>query len=223
MGTVIQRANGNLIYFDTAESVVKNFPSKVTTHPIEEGSPITDHVVSEPKKIAVTGVISDASFMFQEDDPFTQLQSFADGTTRRVPIAGRSLAALSELEQIRDNRELFQLETRDEVFTDMVFTSFEVPRDPSTGDAARVRFTAQQITTVQRRFATVPQAVAADDADKAAENAETGRQATNPADTTSLFLDGARFATGQLNDLDPNNARDLTEIDNIINTGIDGG
>jgi len=42
MGTLIQRANGNIIYFDTAESVVKNFPSKVTNHPIEEGSSISE-------------------------------------------------------------------------------------------------------------------------------------------------------------------------------------
>jgi len=214
MATLIQRANGNIIYFDTAESVVKDFPSKVTSHPIEEGSPVTDHVISEPRKITVMGVISDASFMFAEDDPFTEVRTLDDGTTRRVPIAGRSLAALSELEQIRDNREKFQLETRDEVFTDMVFTAFSVPRDKSTGDAARVKFTAQQISTVQRRFATVPQAVAAEDSDKAAENAETGRQATGTADP-SVFLQSIQYGVGQIKNID-----DDAEIDSIINNSL---
>ena len=211
MATLIQRQNGTIIYFDTAEAVVKNFPSKVTSHPVEKGSSITDHVVSEPRQVTVTGVISDASFLFAEDDPFTEVRSLDDGTTRRVPIAGRSLAALTELEQIRDNRERFQLETRDEVFTDMVFTAFTVPRDASTGDAARVKFTAQQIETVQRRFATVPQAVASDDADKAAENAETGRQATGEGNT-SVFLEGIRYGVGEME-----NTTDSDKIDTIVN------
>ncbi len=199
MTTLIQRNNGTIIYFDTAETVVKNFPNKVTTHPIEEGSPITDHIVSEPKKISVNGVISDAAFQFRDDDPFTETQSIilphkkADGTTsdilipaRRVPIVGRSVAALAELEAIRDKREIFILETRDEVFENMVFTQFDIPRDSSTGNAARVRFTAQQIETVQRRFATVPQAV---DSDKASEGAETGKQVTSAA--SSILFDVA--------------------------------
>ncbi len=194
MTTLIQRNNGTIIYFDTAETVVKNFPNKVTTHPIEDGSPITDHVVSEPKKVSVSGVISDAAFLFREDDPFTEIKTITVGdgqVTRRVPIAGRSDAALAELEAIRDNREIFILQTRDEVFENMVFTAFDIPRDSGTGNAARVRFTAQQIRTVQRRFATVPQAVAKDDADKASENAETGRQATGEA-VSSIFFDAAK-------------------------------
>lgn len=215
MATLIQRSNGTIIYFDTAESVVKNFPSKVTSHPIEDGSPVTDHVISEPRKITVSGVISDASFLFAEDDPFTEVRTLDDGTVRRSPIAGRSLQALAELEQIRDNREKFQLETRDEVFTDMVFTSFSVPRDASTGDAARVTFTAQQIETVQRRFATVPQqAIATEDADKAAEEGETGRQTTGTADP-SVFLEGIRYSVGQIKDID-----DEDEIDRIINEDL---
>ncbi len=215
MTTLIQRANGTIIYFDTAESVVKSFPSKVTQHPIEDGSDISDHIISQPKKITVNGVISDASFMFQEDDPFTQL-STVDGVTRRVAIAGRSLAALTELEAINSAREVFQLETRDEVFTDMVFVAFNVPRNAQTGDAARVTFTAQQISTVQRRFATVPQAVNTDDADKAAEEAETGRQASSVA--TSVLLESSQSAVGFIKGTD-----DLTEINDIIQGGIDGG
>ncbi len=211
MGTLIQRANGTIIYFDTAESVVKSFPSKVTQHPIENGSDISDHIISQPKKITVNGVISDASFMFQEDDPFTQLS----GTGRRLPITGRSLAALTELEAINSGREVFQLETRDEVFTDMVFVSFSVPRNAQTGDAARVTFTAQQISTVQRRFATVPQAVNTDDADKASEEAETGRQATSVA--TSVLLESSQSAVGFVKETD-----DLVEINNTIQGLIDG-
>ena len=214
MSTLIQRANGNIIYFDTAESVVKDFPNKVTTHPIEDGSPITDHVVSEPRKITVTGVISDAAFQFNENDPFTELGPEINGVVRRVPIKGRSLAALNELQEIRDNREIFQMETANEVFTDLVFTMFQIPRDASTGDAARVKFTAQQISTVQRSFVTIPLA-AVSDADKAAENAETGKQSAEDASDASALLQGSQSLVGIATGL-----TDVADIDAVINSGL---
>ena len=210
MSTLIQRANGTIIYFDTAETVVKNFPNKVTMHPIEDGSPITDHVISEPRKVSVTGLISDAAFLFEDDDPFTEIRTLDDGTTRRVPISGRSLQGLAELEAIRDNRELFQLETRDEVFTNMVFTEFRVPRDADTGQAARVVFTAQQIETVERRFTSVP-AAAESDADKAAEEAETGKQATNALSDASAAIQGSAFLIRQLNGPD-------ADVDSVLDS-----
>lgn len=189
MGTLIQRKNGTIIYFDTAKTVVKDLPSRITSHPIEEGSTITDHVVTDPRKITVDGVISDAAFILKEDDPFSEVRDVEvvnSTLRRRVPIEGRSLKALAELESIRDNREVFIIQTRNEIFESMVFTSFNVPRDKDTGDATRIQFTAQQIETVQRRFATVPQAVAEEDADKASENAETGKQQTSSADVSAI-------------------------------------
>lgn len=214
MSTLIQRANGTIIYFDTAESVVKDFPNKATTHPIEDGSPITDHVVSEPRKITVTAVISDAAFQFNENDPFTELSGSADGIVRRVPVKGRALAALNALQEIRDAREIFQMETADEVFSDMVFTQFQVPRDASTGDAVRVKFTAQQISTVQRSFVNIP-AAQESDADKAAENAETGKQSAEDASDASALLQGSQSLVGIATGL-----TDVADIDAVINGSL---
>lgn len=213
MSTLIIRSNNNIIYFDTAETVVKNFPNKVTNHPIEDGSPITDHITSEPKKITVSGIISDASFFFAADDTFSKITTLADGQTRRVPVEGRAQKALDQLEQIRDNREVFTLQTRNEIFDNMVFTSFSVPRDAQTGDAARVRFTAQQISTVKRRFVTVT-AAKPEDADKSSENAETGKQASSLA-KKSVALESTQQFTAFISDLDI--IKDIDKIDEKIN------
>jgi len=213
MSTLIIRSNNNIIYFDTAETVVKNFPNKVTNHPIEDGSPITDHIISEPKKITVSGVISDASFFFPADDTFSKVSTLSDGTSKRVPVEGRAQKALDELEQIRDGREVFTLQTRNEIFEQMVFTSFSVPRDANTGAAARVRFTAQQIETVKRRFVTVPKAKAAD-ADKSGENAETGKQTSSLA-KRSIWLESSQQATAFITDLDIE--KDIDKIDAKLN------
>ena len=204
MGTSIIRNNGTIIFFDAAESVVRSLPSRVTSHPIETGATISDHIVTDPITISVTAIISDAAFQLTDVDTFSENRTvqFPDRQTRntegelqtipgaeitrRVAIAGRSLKVLQELEEIRDGREKFIIETRNEVFDNMVFTSFQVPRDASTGEASRVIFTAQQIEEVQRRFATIPQAVASEDADKASENAETGRQSTTEVETSIL-------------------------------------
>ena len=211
MSTLIIRSNNNIIYFDTAETVVKNFPNKVTNHPIEDGSPVTDHIVSEPKKITVSGVISDASFFFAADDTFSKVSTLPDGTSKRVPVEGRAQKALDQLEQIRDGREVFTLQTRNEIFEQMVFTSFSVPRDANTGDAARVRFTAQQIETVKRRFVTVPKAK---DTDKSSENAETGKQTSSLA-KRSIWLESSQQATAFITDLDIE--KDIDKIDAKLN------
>lgn len=175
MTTAIRRTNGQVIVFDTAENVIRDFPSSVTDHPIETGASITDHIVSDPRQVQVAGVISDAAFRQREDDSF-------------LLGPGRSKQVLDALTAIRDNREIFILETSDELFEDMVLTEFRIPRDSNTGTAARVQFTAQQIDTVQRRFVLVPINIAEDFQDAAADEVSTGKQATPEVDPDQSAL-----------------------------------
>jgi hypothetical protein len=173
MGTYIHRSNGNTIMFDTAETVIKDLGSRTTDHPVESGSQITDHIITDPVSVDIEGFFSDAAFRLDGQD------SFDLGP-------GRAQAILAELESIRDNREIFQLETRDTIYDNMVLTSFRVPRDAETGDASRVQITCRQINRVERRFVLVPRAEAGSQ-DAAADELQTGRQATTPRDQSALF------------------------------------
>lgn len=173
MATYIHRRNGTTIMFDTAESVVKDMPSRTTEHPVETGAQITDHIVTDPISIQVEGFFSDAAFRVDPSDDFDL-------------GPGRAAAILAELDAVRKARELLVVETRDIVYRNMVLTDFRVPRDGDTGDAGRVQITFRQITLVERRFILVPRA-ADDKKDAAADEQQTGRQATVPRDQSALF------------------------------------
>lgn len=173
MATYIHRQNGTTIMFDTAETVILDLGSRTTDHPVETGAKITDHIVTDPVKAQIEGFFSDAAFRVDGQDDFDL-------------GPGRAQAIMAELEAMRQNREIFVLETRDQIYDNMVLTDFRVPRDADTGDASRVQITAQQIIRVSRRFVLVPRATE-DSTDAAAEELETGRQAGTPRDQSALF------------------------------------
>jgi hypothetical protein len=186
MATYIHRANGTTIMFDTAESVVKDLSSRTTDHPVETGSQITDHIITDPVSVQIEGFFSDAAFRIDGQDDFDL-------------GPGRSAAIIAELEAIRNGREIFQLETRDSIYDNMVLTDFRVPRDSETGDAERVQIICRQIDKVERRFVLVPRA-ANDSADAAADELQTGRQAGAPRDQSALFqyLDSITKVTNEV-------------------------
>ena len=171
MGTFIHRQNGNVIMFDTAETVVKDVSNQTTEHPVETGAPITDHVISIPLKVTITGFFSDAAFRADIKDTFDL-------------GPGRATAILQALTAMRDNREIFILEARNEIFENMVLTTFSIPRDKETGDSSRVNIVCQQIIRVERRFIVIPPA--AKDTDKTAEEQQTGAQNATPRDKSAL-------------------------------------
>ena len=219
MNTTIFTEDERLIVFDVATSVIRNIPSKVTQHPIEDGSNITDHVIQEPKTISIVAKISDASFTFLEDDIFTETRRLEVGQTagvRRVAQEGRSQLALEALEAIRDEAQVFTLSTRDQVFPNCVFTSFSIPRDKDTGQASIMEFTVQEVETVDRDSTVIPQAVAADSEDNASGVAETGRQQQEPLDS-----EGARSVLVEL--FEEISSSDINISDLISDTIPTGG
>lgn len=163
--TILIRPNGDRLFIDAAVSVNRQFPNRVTSHPVEDGTDISDHVVNDPRVFSIEGVISDAAFQLDADnDP--------------IPGGpGRSVLAAFTLEDMRDNGELLTLETPNDIYFDVIITDLSIPRDAQTGKSLVFTITLQQITTVERQFAEVPESrLSAGASDKGAQNAETGRQ-----------------------------------------------
>lgn len=185
MGTFIRRSNGNVLFFDVAETVTRNYDSQVTDHPIENGATITDHVIARPREVRVSALVSEASFaitsaaVLADDFSNVDVNDLLASSIRDTSVLpfgrGRVAVALAELTEIRDNREVFTLELSDESFPNMVFSSFSIPKDSDTGEALRISFTARQVIEVERRFIEVPSALF-DAADQAASEAEAGAQ-----------------------------------------------
>lgn len=62
MTIAILRENGDLIWFDAITQFSERYSGALSTHPLESGGLITDHVTSNNLAIQLSGIISDADF-----------------------------------------------------------------------------------------------------------------------------------------------------------------
>lgn len=67
MPIYIKTTGGDIIGFDAVTSYSKDFASRVTEHPLESGSNVTDHVIRENVRVKIRGVFSDYSPSYGSD------------------------------------------------------------------------------------------------------------------------------------------------------------
>lgn len=60
MSTLVVRTNGQVLEFDAAPEIAFAEGNLVTSHPIEDGSEISDHTQKIPTVVTITGVITNA-------------------------------------------------------------------------------------------------------------------------------------------------------------------
>jgi len=59
---VIKTQNKDIIVFDSILSFSEAYQGSVTSHPVEDGTKISDHVITENVKLKISGVVSDYNF-----------------------------------------------------------------------------------------------------------------------------------------------------------------
>ncbi len=117
-------------------------PAEVTSHPIEDGADITDHVRLAPISVTLEGIVSD-----------TPIGTLA---TTRAPDGKPSDDAYAFLKLVRSRREPVTIETSLETFDNMVLQHLSVPRAANNGDALRFRVTFVQVELVTNERTTIP-------------------------------------------------------------------
>lgn len=155
------RIAGYLI--DAAEVEEHNFTAEVTDRPVENGSPITDHVRLKPIEITIEGVVSNA--------PLDRVAVERDG-------AGSYTEEFSaRLRELWAAREPFAVETSFGIWDNMVITSLSMPQDADTGDALEFRLGLRQVTIVELERTVVQVSVP-----RAARKSNKGHKPTKNAD-----------------------------------------
>ena len=115
------------IFLDATISEDHSYTCKATQFPLENGSSITDHVINDPVKLSLSGIVSDS--------PISFLSAF-----------NRSSDAFNRLVRIHELKEKITIVTGIKAYRNMIMTSFTVPRDTETGQALSFVFEFQQIT-----------------------------------------------------------------------------
>lgn len=157
------------IVFDATVQETHNLNSEPTEHPIEEGSPVTDHVEVKPREISIEGIISNTPLNLG-----ATLQGA--GTTagqiigRRIGgVIGQQVGAIGAgalvglmlnrsgsstknaydyFRDLQKKRVPFTVITGVEKYENMILTTLTVVRDTTTGNSLRFTAGCKQISIV---------------------------------------------------------------------------
>ncbi len=136
--TTITTADGKKLAFDAATDIGHNFPSKVTSYPVEDRSTVSDHIVNENPRFTVSGVFSDATL----EIPF-------------IPNHYKQSEVYRMLLKIRDDRKIVTLLTPLDTYSELVVTNISLPRSTGKGGALFVDLEFEKIRRVSAELTTV--------------------------------------------------------------------
>lgn len=126
-----RRAEIQGITLDATLQETHSRSSTISLYPVESGTNITDHIVSDPEELTVQGFITD--------------------TPIEGGINNRSQDVFNQLNELMDRREPITVVSGLKVYESMAIRNLNIPRDRSTGrtlvftiDLMRIRIAGQE-------------------------------------------------------------------------------
>lgn len=142
---------GNL-EFDTLDQETHEWTRDVTMNPVENGSPISDHIIRQPKKITVAGMISNAPVTGVLTQAANALDTGFEGEVRVN-------TAIKLLDSLYLSNELVTIYTKNYTYENMLIQGINIPRRVDDGDAVNFTINAVQANIVSTATTEVPPGV----------------------------------------------------------------
>lgn len=126
--------------------------AEATSNPVEDGAPVTDHVIEQADKLTIRGVVTDAPL-----NASSSILGFIGGGS----ADNKTQTVFDLLDTLIKKREVLTVYTKHKTYDDMVLTSVTIPRSASVGEA--VEFSAEfiHIRKVATQTVDVPDGVSA--------------------------------------------------------------
>ncbi len=140
--------------------------TQVTEHPVESGPDVTDHIRPMPRRISLSGIISNTPIY----TPATQMRGVTGASgSFQVQIGNRQVNYQAfqfsdEFDRVRDaygelisaalGGALFEIMTTLATYENMAITNFDVPRSAGTGGALQFQIQFQEIRIVDTQEVT---------------------------------------------------------------------
>lgn len=116
------------IELDAALEESHLWSAEVTSNPVEDGAPITDHVIEKSDELKIRGFVA--------DHPITTISSISNS-------ANPSQATFDLLNRLIKAREVMAVYTKQKTYVNMILQSVDIPRVATVGEA--IEFTAEFI------------------------------------------------------------------------------
>lgn len=168
-GQWFQTAFGNQygnIELDATLDEGHEWSAEATSNPVEEGAPVSDHVIEQSDKLKIKGFVSDTPIVLSQS---------VSGVVNGGEVGNRTQAVFDLLHQLIKAKEVVTVYTKHAIYDNMVLTNVNIPRAPGQGEA--IEFVAEfiNIRKVATQMVDVPPGISAKKDKKG--DAATGKKA----------------------------------------------
>lgn len=126
--------------------------AEATMNPVEEGAPITDHVIEQPDTLRIRGFVTETPLVASESVRGAKNTPWAESITQPV---------FDLLRDLIKARETVTVYTKYRNYSDMVVTAINVPRAAATGEALEFTVDFVHIRKVATQTVDVPPGISA--------------------------------------------------------------
>ena len=154
------------------ENTVRTF--RMTSHPIESGENVADHIITEPLTYTMEGVITDTPFGFGKDDPSSGVKDSVSGIFGKSDPTGqtRSQQIYYELVKLMDKKDLLVVQAALKTYEDLVMETISVTQTKHKSRSIWFTATFRQAIIVKTATKEVDSKNINSNADKAGQGAE---------------------------------------------------
>ncbi len=161
-----QEGNKLLLQIDATVSEQHSFSSKTTRHEVEDGSIISDHIINQPRKLVIEGIISDDPFTLAQTGlttAFGLVSNIFEGLGAAAVVGARALiannvfsdskprskTAFDIFDEIYEKKKAIQIVTGLKSYKNMVMEPFIVNRTVQTAKSLSFKATFVNIRLAQ--------------------------------------------------------------------------
>ena len=126
--------------------------AEATSNPVEEGAPVTDHVIEQADKLTIRGVVTDAPL-----NASSSILGFIGGGS----ADNKTQTVFDLLDTLIKKREVLTVYTKHKTYSDMALTNVTIPRSAGVGEAIEFRAEFIHIRKVATQTVDVPAGVSA--------------------------------------------------------------
>jgi hypothetical protein len=140
------------IELDAVLDEAHEWQAEATMNPVEEGSPVSDHIIEQPDKLKIRGFVSETPLVASESVRGAKGTPWAESLTQPL---------FDLLRDLIKAREPMTVYTKYRIYDNMVLTNLTIPRSAATGEA--LEFTAEfvHIRKVATQTVDVPPGISA--------------------------------------------------------------
>lgn len=142
--------------FDATLDEVHDWKNEVTQNPVEEGSPVTDHVIEKSDKLRLTGVITNSPLRGEFAGQYF-------GGENESPRIQTTFDAIRELHKARQSVTVY---TKHYVYDDMVIETVSIPRNAQIGEEVQFTLELVHVRFVKTQMVTLPPGISSKKAAK---------------------------------------------------------